>query len=83
MRSVGMFEAKTHLSEVVAEAISAGSEGICLTNRGKEVAAIISIEEYRKNKNADAWREWNKIKKTLNLTPEEVIAFRDEGRKWT
>jgi prevent-host-death family protein len=79
MRSVGMFEMKTHCSQVVEEAIKSG--GICLTNRGKEVAVIISIDEYRRNKNAEFWRSWGAMKKKLNLTAEEVIAFRDEGRK--
>lgn len=81
MRAVGMFEAKTHFSEIVAEAAANGSDGICLTNRGHEVAVIISMAEYRGKKNADFWREWNEVRKTLSLTPEEVIAFRDEGRR--
>ncbi|GEM_PF-1105453 len=83
MRSVGMFEAKTHLPKIVTEAIAAGSDGICLTNRGQEVAVIISIEEYRRNKSADFWRRWEALKKQHPIgTAEEVMKFRDEGRRW-
>ncbi len=81
MRLVGMFEAKTHLPKIVSEAIAVGSEGICLTNRGQELAVIISIEEYRRTKSVDWWRRWEAVKKDLNLTPEEVIEFKNEGRR--
>lgn len=79
MQTVGMFEAKTHFAQVVDKAINSG--GVCLTNRGKEVAVIISMEEYRRQKSAEFWRGWKEIKKKLNLTPEEVIEMKNEGRE--
>lgn len=40
---VGLFEAKTHLSELV-EKVASGAEDFIITRRGKPVARIVPIE---------------------------------------
>jgi prevent-host-death family protein len=48
MKSVGVFEAKTHLSEIL-EQVEKG-ESVTITKRGEAVAQIIPIASARKGK---------------------------------
>lgn len=77
MRTIGIFEAKTHLSEIVKK-----GEEICLTNRGKEIAVIIPFEKYQQGKTGDAFK---KLQNLIYRTPlgniEDIIEMKDEGRK--
>lgn len=41
--TVGLFEAKTHLSELVNQ-VSAGGEDVVITRRGKAVARIVPFD---------------------------------------
>lgn len=41
--TVGLFEAKTHLSELVHQ-VSTGGEDVVITRRGKAVARIVPID---------------------------------------
>jgi prevent-host-death family protein len=80
MQKIGMFEAKTHLPQII-HSVQQGQE-ICLTNRGKEVAYIISVDTYYHRKQADALQQLKDLKKRApigNIT--QVLAMRDEGRK--
>lgn len=43
-RSVGLFDAKTRLSELV-EQVASGGEDILITRRGKAVARLVPIDE--------------------------------------
>ena len=45
MKTIGIFEAKTHLSEIVKK-----GEKICITNRGKEIAIIMPLKNIIKIK---------------------------------
>jgi len=80
MQKIGMFEAKTHLPEIV-RSVQNGQE-FCLTNRNKEVAFIIPVELYYNKKNEAIFQQLNKLKKRAPLgSQEEIITLRDEGRK--
>lgn len=80
MRSVGMFKTKTHLPELIKE-VEQGEE-LCITNRGREVAFIIPVEKYYREKNEQILKQFVALKKRAPLgTPEEVIAMKHEGRK--
>lgn len=81
MVKVGMFEAKTHLPEMVRR-VEAGEE-ICLTKHNQPVAFLVSASAYRKNKNREALEQLVMLGKKIKLgiTIDDIIAMRDEGRK--
>ena len=80
MREVGAFEAKTHLSELLA-AVEAG-ETITITRRGKPVAQLAPVSDLQ-TRRANALDRLEEIKKSLpkDMTIEEILAARDEGRR--
>lgn len=43
MKTVGLFEAKTHLSEICQEVLKRG-EGVLITKRGKPMVKIVPAE---------------------------------------
>jgi len=80
MQKIGMFEAKTHLPEII-RAVQSGQE-VCLTNRHKEVAFIIPVELYYHKKHEAVFNRLNKLKKRAPVgSVEEILDLRDEGRK--
>jgi prevent-host-death family protein len=80
MQTIGMFEAKTHLPEVIRN-VRKGEKYI-LTNRNQEVAVIMSIEDYNKSKVPFSY---DKLKCIFKSNPcgsiEDIIEMRDEDRK--
>ncbi len=80
MQTIGMFEAKTHLPEVIRN-VQKGERYI-LTNRNHEVAVIMSIEDYNKNIGSFSYDKLRKIfKENPFISREEILGMRDEGRK--
>lgn len=85
MREVGAFEAKTHLSELIA-AVEAG-EIIRITRRGKPVAELRPIADDKALGRAAALTRAAQMKAGLagdGVTPfssDELIAMRDTGRR--
>ena len=81
MREVGAFEAKTHLSELLA-AVEAG-ETITITRRGKAVAVLSPVPDSADNRLA-AFARLRALRDKLgvSLTIEDIISARDEGRKY-
>jgi prevent-host-death family protein len=55
MESVGLFEAKTHLSELIARAER--GEEVIITRHNKPVARIVPVREKRAARTAAATRE--------------------------
>ena len=83
-REVGLFEAKTHLSELVGEVESGAS--ITLTRRGKPVARLVPIVDDMKAQRREAARKMMALRKELTdrgvrMTMEEILSARDEGRR--
>lgn len=82
MREVGAFEAKTHLSELLA-AVEAG-ETITITRRGKPVALLqpVPVSDLRARREK-AFAELKELRKHIlqPMTIEEIIAFKNEGRR--
>ncbi len=79
MKLIGAFDAKTHLSRLLAEV--ARGEHFIITKHGNPIAELKPIE---KNKNY----EWEKEKRFLaelrakaKVSIEEIIAWKNEGRK--
>ena len=80
MKTVGMFKTKTHLTELIKE-VENGEE-VCITNRGKKVAFIVSVAKYYSQKRNNCFKELNLLKKNKPLgSPEEVIRMKEAGRK--
>ena len=78
MREIGAFEAKTHLSELLA--MVAAGESVTITRRGKAVARLIPIEGEAKDR-LSAVHRLQRLGSGLHLTPDEILAARDEGRR--
>ncbi|MBC7941786.1 MAG: type II toxin-antitoxin system Phd/YefM family antitoxin [Chitinophagaceae bacterium] len=87
MESVGLFEAKTHLSELIARA-ERGEETI-ITRHNKPVAKIVPISEVSPEliaKRRQLLSELQDIGRVIEqrggpITVEEILAWRDEGRR--
>ncbi len=85
MREVGAFEAKTHLSALL-DAV-AGGEEVVITRRGRPVARLVPVRESeaaqraRRREALEAIRALGARLRPNTLTVEEILAFRDEGRR--
>lgn len=87
METVGLFEAKTHLSELIARAER--GEEVIITRHNKPVAKLVPIGEvspelYRRRlAAAEAMQAVGReiAKRGGPLTIEEILAWRDEGRR--
>lgn len=81
MREVGAFEAKTHLSELLAAA-EAG-ETVTITRRGTPVARLVPVSA---PKRAAALRRLTQLRTRfaeldVSLSQEEILSAREEGRR--
>jgi prevent-host-death family protein len=86
MRQVGAFEAKTHLSELLA-AVEAGEE-ITITRRGRAVARLVPVAAATGRGAALARitalrrRIITALRRRIGgLTVEDILSARDEGRR--
>lgn len=76
---VGLFEAKTHLSELV-ERIASGGDDVVITKRGKPLARIVPMRETSAAERAMALLSAARDASTPGTgTLRELI---DEGRRW-
>jgi prevent-host-death family protein len=84
MKSVGIFEAKTHLSSLVDE-VEKGGE-VVITRHGKPVARLVKPEDRHSpeaiERRRKAWMELREIGRRLkiNATHEEIKSWINEGR---
>jgi prevent-host-death family protein len=87
METVGLFEAKTHLSELIARA-ERGEETI-ITRHNKPVAKIVPIGQVSPElvqQRLDAMAAMQAIGREVEqrggpITVEEILSWRDEGRR--
>lgn len=79
MRSVGSFEAKTHLSELLAS-VERGEE-ILITRRGTPVARLLPIAKV--SERAAAMEKLEAIRSRLRgrVTEADILDARDTGRR--
>jgi prevent-host-death family protein len=83
METVGMFEAKTHFSALVAR-VKLGEE-IEISERGKPVAKIVPIKRLQRASTAEILAEFDAMRASFKGPPscwEELKSLRDEGRKY-
>lgn len=83
-REVGLFEAKTHLSELVSEV--EGGSSITLTRRGKPVARLVPVQDLNRERREHALRQATALRAELaaqgkRFTVDEILSARDEGRR--
>ncbi len=78
MREVGAFEAKTHLSDLLA-AVAAG-ETIAITRRGKAVAQLVPMPAPMPDRMA-ALARLRQLGTSAGLTRDEIGSARDAGRR--
>lgn len=79
MRTIGAFEAKTHLSEILEKA-SQGEETL-ITRRGIPIAKIIPVEKDSLGMKSNLLQEFKQLRKKLTLGDFYWRDLRDEGRK--
>lgn len=80
MQTIGMFEAKTHLPEVIRNVQN--GETYMIKNRNQEVAILIPVSEYYRNSKELSYEKIKSIFKSSELgSADEIISMRDEGRK--
>ena len=79
MKSVGSFEAKTRLAEILEE-VSAG-ETYVVTKRGRPVARIVPVHFRNASSGiiCEHRRKWKR--RGRDITLEEISEFKNEGRR--
>lgn len=87
MESVGLFEAKTHLSELIARAER--GEEVIITRHNRPVAKLVPISEVspalvatRRQIAAEMQAIGREVEAQGGpITVEEILSWRDEGRR--
>jgi prevent-host-death family protein len=81
MREIAISEAKARLPEFIAE-VERGAT-IRITRHGRAVARLVPEEEARKQEAHDAVEAIREIgRRTKGMTLDELLAARDEGRRF-
>jgi prevent-host-death family protein len=80
MKTVGAFEAKTHLNELL-QRVSKG-ETIRITRRGIPVAKLVPANEEKKKDLKKIGREIREIRKGISLKGLTIRELIDEGRRY-
>ncbi len=80
MKSVGTFEAKTHLNELLKR-VSQG-ESIRITRRGIPVAKLVPAGESESKDLKNIVREIREIRKGASLNGLTIRELIDEGRRY-
>ncbi len=79
MRSVGAYEAKTHLPSLLDEV--AGGETITITKHGVPVALLVPAPEMRRITTDEAIRSLRRLRKNLTLGGLSIRELIAEGRR--
>jgi prevent-host-death family protein len=79
MIKVGAFEAKTHLSALLAKV--AGGEEVVITKHGRPIAKLVSITAADEGKLDDVVAELKRLRKGTTLGGLSWRELRDEGRR--
>lgn len=80
MKSVGAFEAKTHLNELLRR-VSNG-ETIRITRRGVPIAKLVPVGDGEKKDLVTTIRELREIRKGVSLGGLTIRELIDEGRRY-
>lgn len=83
MKTVGSYEAKTHLPRLLAE-VAAG-ETITITKHGRPVAQLVPPPDAPRPDVGKAIAEWEEYRDSRNITLGDDLTIRDlieEGRRY-
>ena len=80
MKTVGAYEARTHLSKLLNE-VSRG-ERITITRHGVPVAILAPCEEGKQIDYEKVWEEFSKLRKGRTLGDLTIREMIDEGRRF-
>jgi prevent-host-death family protein len=82
MKTVGAFQAKTQLSQLLDE-VEKG-EAVTITRHGRPVAVLAPVQSSRRKKSGEAWlSEVKRLRKGMTLGGTATIRqLIDEGRKY-
>jgi prevent-host-death family protein len=80
MKTVGAFEAKTHLSELLQEASE--GETILITRRGIPLAKLVTASQPEKQDLTEVVRSIREIRKGARLKGATVRELINEGRRY-
>ena len=81
MTTVGSYQAKTHLPQLL-ERVARG-EKILITRHGQTVAMLVPAEGRKKNGVSDVIRKMRELRKGVTLGPDRTIQqLIDEGRRF-
>jgi prevent-host-death family protein len=79
LKTVGAFEAKTHLSRLLEE-VAAGEE-VLITRHGRAVARLLPPEPNRSDQRRTALERLRQFRRGKRLQGLSLQALRDEGRQ--
>ena len=81
MKKIGVFEAKTHLSSLIA-AVENG-ESFTITRRNLPIALLTPLEHDVHSRGMEAVKQIQRlrVKFSRRLTLDEILQYRNEGRK--
>lgn len=82
MKTIQSTDAKAHLAQLLSD-VERG-ETVIITRRGKPIARLVPSvddEEERRRAAVAALREWRRQLPPSDITVEELLSARDEGRK--
>jgi prevent-host-death family protein len=80
VKTIGAFEAKTHLNELLRRACS--GETIRITRRGVPVAKLVPPDEIEKRDLKTVVQEIREIRKGASLRGSSIRELIDEGRRY-
>lgn len=83
MKTVSVFDAKTHFSGIV-EKVYSKHESIIITRRGVKIAKIVPFEAQETNKREDIIRELQALSDEVGrvgVRLEDIKKMKEEGRK--
>lgn len=81
MRHVGVYEAKTHLAQLLDEVAERG-ESITITRHGKPVAELTPVDQARRKRVREAIESIKKFRKTHTLDGLSIKDLIEEGRRY-
>lgn len=80
MKTIGAFEAKTHLAELLQEASQ--GETILITRRGVPLAKLVMADQPQKHDLKQVVRNLREIRKGARLKGTTLRELIDEGRRY-
>lgn len=79
MKTVGAFEAKTHLSSLLEDV--AGGEEILITRHGRPLARLVPVNAHGRERRIEAIERLRSFATGRRFNGLSIHALRDEGRR--